>query len=55
MLPLLGGVVVFVVLALVLIAERTFETGRSLRERPRQRPRQITSERERETPPLPRG
>jgi len=36
MLPLLGGVVVFVVLALALVAERIFESGRRL-PRPRRR------------------
>jgi len=45
MLPLLGGLVVFVVLALALLAERIFESGRRLprsRRRRDERPREPT-------------
>jgi len=54
MLPLLGGLIVFVVLGLALIAERSFEGGRRL-PRPRRRtPALPPAERAKDAGRLPR-
>ena len=53
MLPLLGGLLVFVVLALVLVGERVFEGGQRL-PRPRRRSRPLPPPREHEETRLPR-
>jgi len=53
MLPLLGGLVVFVVLGLALIAERSFEGGRRL-PRPRRRTPALPPERTEDAGRLPR-